>query len=462
MSQGGNTKNICAHPWGERLLFALFFAGALVICHFVPYSDGDDAFFSEMAHTMPLIEYLKMRYVTWEGRMTSEAMTYVAFCLGHGFWSWANALVLTLLPAGMLRLLRVITGARGRQALWMAFYCCAGIGLLGVSVLGYGAIWITGSTFYLWSVVAGVWAAVPFADLVWGGACRRRSLAYAVPCGFVAAMGLEQITAVVIVFGFLAVAVHFYRMRKLCLPLCGVELMMAAAMAALFLSPGTGARTQMEIATWMPEFPALSVGHHIFLTVQWMLECMAKDGKMLLAALWVVLGICMWREGRRVFGGISVLMAAVALLPAFGIGGLTDLGVGVEDIAQCVHHVAVPSFLTWRQWAAFVFWAAAALWTLWLLWLQGKDLLHRSFAALLFLAGLASDGVMYFSPTMYASGARVHFVQQVLWWFLLCFLMSSEGARREGKGCALIFAALLLALGGLNVVSGAAVILGYF
>ena len=56
-----------------------FLLAAWLLCGQISYSDGDDAYFSAMAHSMPFWDYLKMRYVDWEGRMTSEAMTYLAF-----------------------------------------------------------------------------------------------------------------------------------------------------------------------------------------------------------------------------------------------------------------------------------------------------------------------------------------------------------------------------------------------
>lgn len=451
----------------EGILYVLFFAGALVICHFVPYSDGDDAFFSEMANRMSLPEYLRMRYMTWEGRMTSEAMTYAAFRLGHTFWSWMNALMLTLLPAGLICLLRKIIRPQGAAAAFrVALYCFLGIALLGIMVLGYGGIWITGSTFYLWSIVAGIWAAMPFADLVWTGAYRRRSLIYAIPCGFIAAMGLEQITAVVIVFGILALIVYFYRNRQLCLPLALEVLIMVLALICLFLSPGTEARTQSEIATWLPEFSTISVGNHMFITLQWMLESLARDGKTLLAALWILQGLLMWRKGRpwqKGAGAVSVSMAAVALLPVFQVKGLTDLGSGVEDITQCVTQVAVPATLNGLQWAAFAFWGFGVLWTLWVLWQLGEDMLHRCFYVLLLLAGLASDGIMFFSPTMYASGARVHFMAHILLWFLVSLLACRAGEEpgSGGRTCRFVPALILLGLGAVNVVSGVPTIMSY-
>ena len=84
--------------YGERVLYAGFFLAAFLLCSRISYSDGDDAYFYSMAHSMPFFEYLKMRYVGWEGRMTSEAMTYIAFYFGKTFWQFVNAVILTLLP----------------------------------------------------------------------------------------------------------------------------------------------------------------------------------------------------------------------------------------------------------------------------------------------------------------------------------------------------------------------------
>ena len=49
-------------------------------------------------------EYLSWRYQTWVGRMSGEAFVYLAFRLGLGFWRVVNAVMLVLLPMGVLRL----------------------------------------------------------------------------------------------------------------------------------------------------------------------------------------------------------------------------------------------------------------------------------------------------------------------------------------------------------------------
>jgi hypothetical protein len=137
----------------------------------------------------------------------------------------------------------------------------------------------------------------------------------------------------------------------------------------------------------------------------------------------------------------------------------------VEDITQCVTRVAVPASLNGMQWTAMAFWGFGVLWTLWGLWQLEEDLLHRCFLVLLLLAGLASDGIMFFSPTMYASGARVHFMEHILLWILVCLLAwrTREGClEKESRKCRFLPGLILLGLGVINIISGIPTILGYF
>ena len=84
--------------------FGCWYSGDILILGFVGYSDGDDAYFYEYTHKMGFLEYLGWRYETWVGRLAGEAMVYIAFHLGLPFWRLVNALMLTLLPLGILSL----------------------------------------------------------------------------------------------------------------------------------------------------------------------------------------------------------------------------------------------------------------------------------------------------------------------------------------------------------------------
>ena len=42
---------------------------------------------------------------------------------------------------------------------------------------------------------------------------------------------------------------------------------------------------------------------------------------------------------------------------------------------------------------------------------------------LIYLAGIASEAIMFFSPTMYASGARVYYLTDILYLFIILCLV---------------------------------------
>ena len=73
-------------------------------------------------------EYLSWRYQTWVGRMAAEAIVYITFNLGLGFWRVADAVMMVLLPIGILRLGCKTAGYTGYTALLNEYQECAEVG----------------------------------------------------------------------------------------------------------------------------------------------------------------------------------------------------------------------------------------------------------------------------------------------------------------------------------------------
>ena len=126
-------------------------------------------------------------------------------------------------------------------------------------------------------------------------------------------------------------------------------------------------------------------------------------------------------------------------------------------MTQPVLQVATPATVSVQNWVAIVWWTCALVFTLVLLWHLEQGLRDKAVAALLVLAACASEAIMYFSPTMYASGARVFFVAQILLWLTL------------GRLCGKLFkqqgdwplVALVGAAGVLNFINGIPTLLKY-
>ena len=403
----------------------MFFLAAFFLCRIIKYSDGDDAYFYGMAHSMGFLEYLKMRYITWEGRMTTEAMTYISMYLGKSFWNVANAVMLTLLVGGLKNIVKKISRKiEPQKELALTVFLCIGVLMLGVPVIGYAGFWITGSTFYLWSVVAGVWAAVPIAELAFSPEkVNWKSYLYAIPCGFIAAMGQEQIAAVVIAFGILAIIYHFYKEKRIHV-LTAIEIaIMIVALILLFISPGTNARSGQELE-WMPEYDTMSVAHHVFITAQWILSGFANYHKVLVSAILVISLVLLMRKNHenKKSGNVVVFLSVAGIVSTwislFGSSVFSELGMGVPEGMEPVVKTATLSSLSGIETFACIWQVMLLVIMGILLWKTGETLLEKSVMALMLLASVASAAVMYFSPTMYVSGPRVMFVTAVLLWLL--------------------------------------------
>lgn len=454
-----------------RIFWALMFVGAFLVLSQRGYSDGDDAFFYRYAHEMGFFEYLGWRYQTWVGRMGGEAMVWLTFRLGLPFWRAVNALMLVLLPMGILRLANRTCGEGAADdrtpGLLAAATAVSGYVLMNYMTLGYAAVWVNGSIFYTWSFTCGIWALMPFAELVSveqesagqpeGGfirTCfgRNKMFFCSIPCAVIAAMSVEQMGAVLLAFEVIAVLYVWGKRRRIALLPAIQTLITLAAFAALFLAPGNELRVASEITHWMPEYEAMPFGQHLFITLHWMISSFANENMPFLCAIWIVGGILLvygrragtlpvngrgilWRTDtagqadgtgpgrlRRsdlIFLGTAIVFAVAALLSYAGITFFSDLGMQYIGIASRIEMVPSLAAMDAKRLFAIGWWIAALLFTLMFLWrVSGR----RIVVALAYLAGIASEAIMYFSPTMYASGARVYYLTDLLFLYVILTL----------------------------------------
>lgn len=389
---------------------------------------------------MGFFEYLSARYQTWVGRMSAEALAYITFNLGLEFWRVANAVMLVLLPAGILRLGYKTAGNPtklvSRNGLWSETWealrypilLACGYLLMNITTLGYSAVWVTGSIFYTWSFTAGVWAMMPLADAVFDtGKFSSWQFLYAIPCSIIAAMSIEQMGAVLIAFEMLSI--RSIRMQKRRIPaMIGIQLALTfAAFALLLIAPGNGLRLDAEIARWMPEFRNLSFGNHLFMTVQWLLSSFANESKAFFIAIWIGGTLLLKKENGKFYAILAAIFSAVAIFPYAGIYVFSEMGIGGLNIEPCL---AVP---TWQgtivqNKIAFFWWILAVLFTLALLW---RATAHSIFISMVFLGGIASEAVLHFSPTIYASGARIYYLTDLMYLFLILWLAMRMDSERK-------------------------------
>ncbi len=441
----------------------------------VELSDGDDTYFYYYARSMGFFEYLSWRYQTWVGRMAGETLVYLVFRSNIWLWRFLNACMMVLLPAGVLRLGCKASGYRDYSAFlagkdgWISplsdirypLFMLVGYLLMNVMTVGYAAIWMNGSIFYTWTFTAGIWAMMPLADAVFGtGGFSAWQLLYALPCSVVAAMSIEQMGAVLLAFEVLAFVALVLSGKagteKKAVSCILVQFAVTAiCFALLFHAPGNAVRVETEIATWMPGYREMTFGEHVFLVAQWLLSSFAKENRMLFVLIWtagIVLlgnkeelsvqnllrkkcsGMARQAEGRqkgyqnRIWQLAAGIFAVVALFPYVGIHTFEEMGNGTIIAEECLLQIPTWQDMTAQNRLAFFWWIAAVLFTVAFLWkVTGQSL----FLLFVYAGGIASEAIMFFSPTIYASGARVFYLTDWMFLFLILWMVMRFDSRKR-------------------------------
>ena len=342
-------------------------------------------------------------------------------------------MMLVLIQCGVLKLAEKAAGIRTKNFLpGESVAVVSGYLLMAIMTVGYAAIWINGSIFYTWSFTCGIWALVPVADIVFdtgdGGSGDHNTwhFFYSIPCAVLASMSIEQMAAVLVTFEVLAVLVVILRKheKQRTILLIIQTAVTVVAFVILFLAPGNDIRVASEVQNWMPQYEELSFGEHLFVTVQWLVSSFANENRLLLFGIWLagILHIICKNERKASDAACMTaagLFSAAALLPFAGIKVFSDCGLHIADITVRLEQVPRIEEMQAANWFAMCWWIAALLFTCILIWKVSK---HNVVLMLVWLGGIASEAIMHFSPTIYASGARVYYLTDWMCMFIILVL----------------------------------------
>jgi hypothetical protein len=276
-----------------------------------------------------------------------------------------------------------------------------------------------------------------------GGTVSTRRILVSIPFGLFAVSSIEQIGFFLLAYFITAIAVQKIGSKKIPAGLAVETLVLLATFAVVLAAPGNTQRVAAETETWFPAFKALSFGEHTFISVQWILSSLANEGKIFLVLIWIAALLSATPKSKPTVVA-TVLFSAVAILPLAGITALADTGINYIDPA--VRPEVFPSIAnaTVLNFVTMAWWLAAATFTLFLI--------HRHLGArgtFLFTIAILCEAMMFFSPTIYASGERVFFVTDWILAFIILCLFSKIASEKHRN----IFFSVALILALLNILT---------
>lgn len=387
----------------KGLLFTIFLIILGIDC-LIHYSDGDDAIFLQTVSEYKFFDFLKMRYISWSGRLAADAAAYILFSLPLFVWRVFNAVAIcSIIHLLIQSLLKKV------NPLISILIAATALVLLDFHVTGWACFWITGSIFYLWPAAAAIFAIYTLYTILKTDNASKLQKTASFLFLIYAALSQEQ-TAGALFMLESSFFLLFPKKWKRILPYFIITLF---CIAIILLAPGTAIRSQNEVASWFPVWNDLTLKTRSILSIQWLLNGFAESMPLLFASIQsCILVYIISKKNRSIkffIPFITLVILIIGEILSFAkISLLTNFGFTIENMTTAIVNEKQLKSLSIIHIIPVLFQSILLLSTFILIFIHSRRI------SIFFITGFACAAVLIFSPTMYASAGRVFFIPAIL------------------------------------------------
>ena len=392
--------------FSKFLIFAFFWCCFFIVSMQTRKIGGDDTNFTNQILDVGGVNWVLARYNNWSGRFFSDSMTAFFLPKSQILWAISNSFFATLLLYSINKL--------AFQKYSNLFFSMASLGYISLGILVDSSFWITGSFNYLWPISLGL-----FSLILVSNSYRNKKTRYPaiyIACAILASFGVEQLTACLVCFSILANLKVAFSERAFRPSLFLYSFFTAMSSAIVILSPGSKNRVLEDSARWYPDFIHMSLLDKITSGVTWQFDYWITymSGTIVLL-VFIIFIVQIKKQNVSKFEKLSskILFALLAIAASLSI---SVIPVNLTEFVN-FNDASLASFFPYFFWSMFfivVYSLAIHL---------SPDTIESAFlVAAIFL----SAALMYFSPTIYASGPRSLAVPFVLHTILIGKIASNH------------------------------------
>lgn len=434
--------------YSEYMPFVVFgIAFFLMICR-IQFQDGDDTYFQKKFAQYGIFPFLKQRYLTWSGRMSSElAIGLINFNLP--LWKILNSCIAALLMLCISRYATALVENKYNRKIINIIICCAFFTIYPYTVTS-GMVWFTGSFFYLWPATALLCALLPFYYALIGKHTIHKVtyLLYFIATAY--CCYIEQPLAIFAVFGLLTlIYLKIYKIQ-ISHKLIGQYVFGLFNIIIYAFAPGTRVRAGEELH-WYPNYSMLTPIDKLFQAVNWTNKHYITASNLLFLLLTLLIFIVCYikfKNSSRIllfFISIPLLFLILRIVPfnilfsrsanfqnstttnpyQFGISNESTINVQ-DPIDKLFYNCTTANpgnFNTGvKSLLPSIVCLSVILFIACLLFVAFKENSLKFVSVILYFAALVSGYILAFSPTIFASGSRIFFVGDILILLIIALL----------------------------------------
>lgn len=415
------------------LISAVIFLIGLLLTKF----REDDLWFAQHVVNYTPLGWVAYRWGSWSSRIFPEFMLWLYAPRNMGWWvvtSMGAYLCQVILMFKYYRLLQPFD--RSKLDALVLILICNFMWLLDSSVVSSSVLWLTGSINYFWMGV--LFLAALYSPLYVFMKDRLPSRVYLVLSAFmgiIVASSHEQLGIVLIeITTVTLIALVFRRKRnekvvsdpkKLWYVIVCLALYTALYLRSI-LAPGNRLRAMEETAQRLPNMHTISVSLRLESDIRWFMDSIINHtGALPILILFTLAAILAMRKQK--VRSIIMGLAGLILLAAKSVGS----GLAIGDLFTRLYAYKIVDFhASWgfagslRSWAVVLFWIVMLLSILMnIVSVFRGHVAKQVLASTLCVSAASTIALLWFSPTMYASGVRVLYVSNLLFAIVLIMLV---------------------------------------
>ncbi|MBP3040653.1 hypothetical protein J9303_14270 [Bacillaceae bacterium Marseille-Q3522] len=396
-----------SHKKKSVISFSLLFLLIYLIHFFIVKVPGDDTWFSDISKQFTLMEYIKERYLGWSGRIFPEAMLYTL--LNHRIWLWRilNSFFFIILAFSMVRIVKK------EVRFFEVVIALVTLGYFSQAVLSSGFFWITGTINYLWPIALGFAGMIPYADWLFRKQLPGKiTMVICFLSGFLAAISNEQVGLCMSCFAVLAHLGLWLRKQKQKKILFLFTFFIVSGAAILLLAPGNQVRWANEVARWFPDYEKLSLKGHLYIGTIWFFEKVFREMKVLIFFTSIV-ALLVSMKDEKIKKKWHFLAFFLLVFLSIGAHVVFEKQLGYLYGFQFIREYRYSGNMVMliMSLLPYLFWTVYG--SLLMFFIINKSE-QKFLTVFCLLAAISSLVIIFFSPTIYASGNRVLVVSAVL------------------------------------------------
>lgn len=425
------------------LPFFILLISMIILHRFEKMQIGDDHWFQQTTSNYAFLDYVKWRYYIWSGRVSAESVLYFIFKDGGFLWKFINPVIITLFAYAISRIVIGNKIYKDKKSIILNCYICSGWLFISNAVLHSSILWITGSINYIWPMTAGLLATIPFRDALMKEYSGKLNVLYLLAAVF-ASFGQEQVTLVIVGFSIIINIHIFIRDKKVYKYLIFQNIIMIIGALVILLAPGNFNRNHAEMNNWLPNYPLYSKWEIGFYGMQWLLNNLLNDCRIMFMLLIAILSIALYKKNKGIVTKkISILIPIIGCFIIIA-GILFSLNITIPQqfigkikfpsiynniwghLNSIFFNFSMPFSIRSKSVLKFFLWPVIILLVPYFIAYLYDFKTKGFYIALIYIAGICTAVIMFVSPTIYASGQRTLFVLSTLFFIVFISLLKNE------------------------------------